>query len=120
MSPYPFQGRRSNVTGLTWDTKLDLAESETEVVEIARDYLATLDYHEVSNLSEPCRPRKLITANDVASYAFDLVRYHCEDNGSSAELVHRLAAFFAHANMRISQILRRTNDEEVSEVRNRA
>ena len=52
-------------------------------------------------------------ANDVASYAFDLVRHECSDADVSAPFIHRLAAFFSHASIRLSEILRRTNDEDL-------
>lgn len=97
----------------SWQDRLEAAESEAEVVQVARDYMATLDPAQVALLPISCRPRKLITANDVSSYAFDLVRYECDDADDSAPFIHRLAAFFSHASIRLSEILRRTNDEDV-------
>jgi len=114
MSVHPFQRGSGGRTGaVTWQEKLDGAGTEAEVVEVARDYVATLDPQEVAALPEPCRPRKLLTANDVSSYAFDLVRYECDDADESAPFIHRLAAFFSHASIRLSEILRRTNDEDL-------
>lgn len=114
MSVYPFRkGSTIRPGPVTWQDRLDCAENETEVVQITRDYVATLDPHEVAMLPAACRPRKLITANDVSSYAFDLVRYECGDQDEAAPFIHRLAAFFSHASIRLSELLRRTNDEDV-------
>ncbi len=104
-------GRGRPLAPVSWQQKLDLAETELEVVHISRDYVATLDPLEVAILPPECRPRKMLVANDVASYAFDLVRYDCDELGKVAVLVHKLAAFFSHASIRLSEILRKTNDE---------
>lgn len=96
----------------TWQQRLDLSETEDEVVRIARDYLAALHHSDIAQLPESCKPRKLLTASDVGMYAFDLARCDCEERQGIAQLVHRLAAFFVSANLRLSQILARTNDED--------
>ena len=79
------------------------------MVGIARDYLASLDPFEVERLPEHCKPRKLFDAGDVAAYAFDLVRcHHAVDE--SAAIVHRVAAFFVHANTRLARIFWMTGE----------
>jgi hypothetical protein len=108
---FPGNSDAGNMIG--WHEKLDDAKSEREVVEIARDYLATLDYFQVNVLPKSCRPRKVLTPDDVASYAFDLVRYQYDVTDESAELITRLAAFFATANARLSQLALKTNDERI-------
>jgi hypothetical protein len=85
---------------LSWEHGVELAKTEHEVIELARGYLAQLDPAEISALPPLCRPRKLVDASDVSSYAFDLVRYACAD-GEPAERVHKLAAFFSSASMRL-------------------
>ena len=50
----------------------------------------------------------------MSSYALDLVRDGCAD-GEPAELVHKLAAFFSSASMRLSQLATRTNDENAGD-----
>jgi hypothetical protein len=108
MSILEFPHRDSQ--GMSWSQRLDLAEREADVVAIARDYLASLDPFEVATLPERCKPRKLFDATDIASYAFDLARQHTEEPPAAA-LVHRMAALFVHANIRLSQILASSNDE---------
>lgn len=104
---------------MSWTERLDLAAGEAEVVAIARDYLASLDPFEVAGLPERCKPRKLFDTSDIASYAFDLARQHTEEPRAGA-LVHRMAAFFVHANIRLSQILASSNDEHGGNARESA
>ena len=101
---------------LGWQGRLDLAECEAEVIEVARDYLASLDPFEVDAIPEHCKPRKLFDAADIAAYAFDLARCHCAQP-ASAGVVHRTAAFFMHANSRLARILADVNDAQADQQR---
>jgi len=110
MSIRPFRPGHSNpAPPLTWEQRLDLLESEAEVIELAREYIAQLEHFEIVALPEALRPRKIVDALDISNYAFELVRYECDDE-ARARLVHKLAAFFSHCSMHLSQLLRRTND----------
>jgi len=51
-----------------------------------------------------CVPRTLLCANDISTYAFDLVAHRCEEMDASACLVRRLAEFFTCASVRLSEI----------------
>lgn len=95
-----------------WQELLDVAETEGKVIAVARDYLASLEPGEVARLPESCKPRKLFTAGDVGAYALDLVREHGEGMDEAAPVLHRMAAFFAHANLRLSKILAKANDDD--------
>jgi hypothetical protein len=120
MSIYPFNLRGgAPVIPVSWDQRLDFADSESEVIEMAREFLAQLDHYEISQLPSSCRPRKLFDANDISDYAFDLLREECDDQ-RAAVLVHKLAVFFAHASNRLSQLLRQVNDEDGEEFRQSA
>lgn len=99
---------------LSWQGRLDLADNEAEVVEVARDYLASLDPFEIDAMPEHCKPRKLFVAADIASYGFDLARCHCAQP-DAAGVVHRTAAFFLHANSRLAAILANMNDGEAEQ-----
>lgn len=100
------------MAGFGWQELLDVAETEAKVIAIARDYLASLEPREVGRLPERCKPRKLLTAEDIGAFALDLVREHGEEMDEAAPIVHRMAAFFAHANIRLSRILAKANDDE--------
>jgi len=73
-------------------------------MELARDYLASFDDYELRFLPDRCRPRVLLCANDVSTYAFDLVVHRCEEMDATARLVRTLASFFTFASIRLSEI----------------
>ena len=51
-------------------------------MELARDYLASFDDYELRFLPDRCRPRVLLCANDVSTYAFDLMAQYVEQGVS--------------------------------------
>jgi hypothetical protein len=112
-SNQPFN-RAEHMTAVTWDAKLDAVQSEYGVVMIARDFAATLDPWEIACLPEACRPAKITDANDVAFYAFLLMRHQTSDDPRAAAILERLAAFFSTASIRLSQILATSNQPEES------
>ena len=89
---------------LTWQERLDTATSEAEVIDVARDYLATVSPREIGSLPEALRPGKIVDANDITTYAFDLVRQECHDEGTQ-HLVQRLAHIMSRASIRLSEIM---------------
>jgi hypothetical protein len=101
------QGNGNHMVATTWQHRLDMAHGVNEIVAAARDYLATLAPAELCALPEGCRPpAKIVDADDVSSYAFDLVRFECQAH-DTREMVHRLARFFSHASMRLAQLTAR-------------
>jgi hypothetical protein len=93
------------MTSTTWEHRLDSAQSVDEVLGAARDFLARLDPQEIDGLPSKCRPpAKLVDPDDIGMYAFDLVRYECDDH-EVAELVHRLARFFSQASMHVARMM---------------
>src|SRR4051794_14692823 len=93
------------MTGTTWQHRLHTAHTAPEVLGVARDFLAAFDPVALHALPEACRPpARLYEDDDISAYAFELVRYECAEGDTVAELVHRLAAFFSHASIRLSQI----------------
>jgi hypothetical protein len=94
--------------GTTWQHRLDAAHGVEEVLAAARDFLAAFSPLELAGLPEGCRPpAKIFDADDVSSYAFELVRFECAERDETAELVHKLARFFSHASMRLAQLTAR-------------
>jgi hypothetical protein len=102
----PLPKRTADTPQVTWQSQLSLACETAEVISIAKDFLASFTPYEIASLPEPCRPPpRLVDADDVNSYAVDLVRHICDEAGVSAEIIHRLAAFFADAAARISRLM---------------
>ena len=96
------------MTGTTWQHRLDAARGVDEVVAAARDFLAIFTPFELASLPGGCRPpAKLVDADDVSTYAFELVRFECAERDETAQLVHKLARFFSHASMRLAQLTAR-------------
>ena len=87
----------------TWQERIDEAGSEPEVVSVARDYLAMLSHDEYTELPLSLRPRKIVDANDIAAYAFDLARHEGDDPGEM-KLVQQLAQVMMRASVRVSEI----------------
>lgn len=86
-----------------WQGQLDRADRPEAVVAVARDYLAQVSPEEVAQLPEACRPTRLVDADDVATYALELARHQASSDGP--QVLHKMAAFFADASMRLSRIL---------------
>lgn len=96
------------MTGTTWQHRLDAAHGVDEVIQATRDFLAGFGPFEIDALPADCRaPAKIVDAEDVSSFAFELVRYECAAGDATVELVHKLARFFSHASMRLAQITAR-------------
>ena len=90
---------------VSWQDRLDDASNVHDVIEITRDFLATWDRHEIAALPEACRPGKVFDANDVTTYAFQLMQADCAGDSQCAALVQRMMAFFSNASVRMTQIL---------------
>ena len=89
---------------VTWQYRIDAATSEREVIEIVKDFIATLEHWEIARLPDECRPGKFFDASDVTTYALVLVRHDCEENSEASALLGRLGGFFTNASIRLSQI----------------
>ena len=87
------------------------AATDAEVIRIAEDCLASLRPGEIALLPESCRPRRLLCALDVSTYAFDLVSHYGEETNEAARLVNALAVVFTHASTRLSEILVDSHDD---------
>jgi hypothetical protein len=99
-----------------WEEKVDLADNESEVIQVARDYMAKLEPWEIAHLPVSCQPRKLMNANDVSEYAFDLMCYE-RDNELTGPLLQRLSCFYSRAAIRLSQLMQaKGNDDDAAEI----
>lgn len=107
-----FHPRGSSPVTVTWHCLLEAAESEQEVVDIARDFLATLSPYDIARLPANCRPGKMVDASDITTYAFLVMRHHCDEGHGMPRVAHKLAAFFSGASIRLSQILAASGGED--------
>lgn len=99
---------------LSWQQRLASASTESEVVDLARDFVAQFSPYEIMTLPQHCRPGKLHDSNNVTEYAFAVVRHRCDDGEGVTYAVHKLADFFSQAAVRLSQILHTHTQRENS------
>ena len=93
------------MTALIWQQLLSSAKTADDVATVARDFMASVDSATLAQLPEDCQPGKLLSAQDISSCAYELLRYEYKGGDSAAEeSIHRLAAFFSQAANRLSQI----------------
>jgi hypothetical protein len=87
-----------------WVERLEAATSEGEVVEVAREYIATLSAGDIERLPKPCRPPRFLSAADVTGFSDTLVRHDCIVDGATARLVGRMCDFFSAATLRLAAL----------------
>ena len=80
------------------------ASSTEQVLAITHEFLATWSANQIARLPVQCRPVRILEADDIALYAFELVREQCLDASRGMEL-QRMAAVFALASQRLSQLM---------------
>ena len=90
---------------VTWQERLHSAQTESDVVQVAREYIAGFSPAEIVLLPEPCRPQRIVDGNDITEYAFALARHRCDDGVGAENAAHRLAAFFSGATAQLARIL---------------
>jgi hypothetical protein len=93
-----------------WEQALDRARDERDIIALVREYVASLDYHEISAMPVDLRPGKFFAAGDVAGYALKLARGAADDPVPMLTDANRFVPFFLHAHLRLSQVLAQTND----------
>ena len=101
----------TNTMGLTWIDRIDSADSTSEVLEIARVYVASLTPEEIVQIPVKCRPHKLVDGNDLAEYALDLMRETCRDPEPSP-LMLKLSAIMSHASTRATELMAVPNEPQ--------
>jgi hypothetical protein len=100
------------VTSPPWRQRLHEAASDTDVLAVAREFVGALAARDVAMLPARLRPRPLLCAHDVSSYAFDLIGHYCEKGDPAARVIVQLAAFFTAASIRLSEIVTDANTRE--------
>ena len=79
--------------------------SVDDVMCVTREFVASLDYTALARLPVVCVPPQLLQCeDDVAGYAYDVLRLRDGVAAESAPLLERIAAVFARASVRISQL----------------
>ncbi|HYC36498.1 MAG TPA: hypothetical protein VEC19_08765 [Usitatibacter sp.] len=100
--PHPLERRAQAVP--TWQRRLRETSTPAEVIEVAREFVASWGPEEMAELPPACRPRKLVDAEDVSSYALALVQHSCAADHLGDSALQRMAAFFTSAAQQISHL----------------
>jgi len=89
-----------------WRLTVDAAQSEKDLVVAARDYLATWQPDELSQLPEACRPGRITSGEDIADMAYRLSKLRLGFEGSADDRLafDRMMGFFLHAANRFSSL----------------
>jgi hypothetical protein len=89
-----------------WRTELKKADTEAEVLDIVRAYLATWTTEDVAALPKGATPPPMNVAKDVTGYTFLLAEVHARFEGSEQSLarLQELLLFFTHASVRATQL----------------
>jgi hypothetical protein len=112
MPIYPYSGSdEPRLVAVSWAQRLAAARTESEVVAVARDFLATFSPYDLARLPEECRPGRIVDGSDVNDFALLLVRYDQDDRQGTARCIHRLTTFFTNASIRLSELLAAHADE---------
>ena len=90
-----------------WRLTVDATQSEKDLVVAVRDYLATWQPDELSQLPEPCRPGRITSGEDVAEMAYKLSKLRLGFDGTADQLLafDRMMGFFLHASQRFSTLV---------------
>ena len=91
-----------------WHRQMGRMRSIDEILELTRDYLATLSPEHLARLPEDCRPGHIKCDDDIDFWAYKLAQHYCATNPDlvDASLLHDLLDYFLHALIRIAQLRR--------------
>lgn len=107
MTIHPFHPKHDHHrSAMSWQMVIDATPSEQELVQVARDFIASFTPHEIEMLPAECRPRKLVDGEDLAAYSYDLTLHRWDDDDAAAAVIQSFARFFADASVRLAQIKR--------------
>lgn len=92
-------------SGLYWSRQIDAATSATEVVAVARDYLATWTPKDLAKLPLECRPGRVKSRGDIEQLHAGLVEEYHRNRLTGEELsaLQRLTSFIVRASVRLAQ-----------------
>lgn len=92
---------------LSWLQQIDAAKSPSEVVAVARDYLASWTPEELARLPVQCRPGRVKDDQDIDQLLHvNLVEEYGRNrlSGEALAALQRLTSFIVRASVRIAQI----------------
>lgn len=102
-SPQNFQPQSPTISS-GWEDRLRDSATATEVVDVARDFVASWTPTELARLPRECRPRKLVDSDDITGFAYALTQRSCALDRMSDDSLHRMASFFTAASRQLASL----------------
>ena len=89
-----------------WYQMVDTAQTPGEVLDVARDYLASLTAEDLVSVPDDCRPGEIHGQSDIDFWNLRLAEELRAIWGTSrdGQMVTELAQFFLHASVRLSRL----------------
>jgi hypothetical protein len=89
-----------------WREELAAAATESDVVNVVRDYVALLTHDEVSTIPGGSRPGLIRTGEEIAGWAVNLVRTQLAQIAESegVQVMRDMSEFFAAAAARLTEL----------------
>jgi hypothetical protein len=97
-----------------WHGTLDVVETVGEVVELTRDYLATLQPEDFAHLPRACSALRVKAEDDIEYWTLKLSQRHA-DTGVDLERTQDIFNHLLHATLRISQIRKSVAEGSMTE-----
>jgi hypothetical protein len=90
----------------TWFTQLEDAADASELVAVARDYLASWEAPDLALIPEEARPQRVKGIDDIAHWHNRLVDCYCTGAalGANCEKVRDMLQFFSFAVQRATEV----------------
>lgn len=104
MSIHTYFPTAPGLVAVSWPQRLKAAHTREDVVDVARDFLATFSPYDLARLPEPLRPGRLVDGDDLNAFAYTLVRHDHDDSRGTARYIHRLTHFFTNASVRLAEL----------------
>ena len=85
---------------------IDTAQSRSEVIDIARDYLSSLTTDDLASVPDDCRPGEIRDQSDIDFWNLQLAEElrSIWGTGRDGQMVTELSQFFLHASVRLSRL----------------
>ena len=89
-----------------WHQMVDSAQTPGEVLDIARDFMASLTAEDLVSVPEDCRPAELADQSDIDFWNLRLAEECRSIWGTSrdGQTVTAMSQFFLHASVRLSRL----------------
>jgi hypothetical protein len=98
-----------------WHSTLEVAETVGEVVELIRDYLATLLPEDFAHLPRTCRALRVKAEDDIEYWTLKLSQRHTGTDAVDLDRTQDIFNHLLHASLRISQIRKTLAESSITE-----